>query len=374
MRTPYFIALLLMSMAGPTMAQSGRFESQATHLLNPGGRGGYFDGVSHIEVDLGQKNALVVGFNKFADVEARKNVDSVLRLFVANYRRVIDTTQGQSTTTHALFRLGQTNQTLDIRYVPQPTTSFRFTGDRAAPTLVKTRQDTLQIVWSSAVSALPRYDFSLYLLVNNLNDVEGLLKNGELNSRLQEALTAVREYKNHDLTNPRLSFDLFCRRKEKKVETFFFAPGLVKSPYISLHLLGIGVGLIRNQWVPSINPSLEFIPNRRGIVGYSVGYLSNFFFNNGSDGRARAQRNDFLTVGLSLYKRNEAADKKYLTTFRAGFSIGFSTYRSGDYFERNTMRLCGEIALSNLVRVQPEIYMNGFFKQVFPGVRISFGL
>lgn len=374
MRTSFFAALLLMSVAGITMAQSGRFESQATHLLNPGGRGGYFDGVSHIEVDLGQKNALVVGFNKFADVEARKNIDSVLRLFVANYQRIIDTTQSQSTTTHALFRLGQTNQTVDIRYAPQPTTSFRFTGDRAAPTLVKTRQDTLQIVWSSAVSALPRYDFSVYLLVNNLDDVEELLKNGETNSRLQEALTAVRQYKGHDLTNPRLSFDLFCRRNGKSVEMFFFAPGLVKSPYISLHLLGIGVGLIRDRWVPSINPSLEFIPNRRGIVGYSVGYLSNFFFSNDPDGRARAQRNDFLTVGVSLYKRNEDADKKYLTKFRAGFSVGFSTYRSGNYFERNTIRLGGELALGSLVKIQPEIYMNGFFKQVYPGLRIGFGL
>ena len=157
-------------------------------------------------------------------------------------------------------------------------------------------------------------------------------------------------------------------------EPRFSRTGLVKSPYISLHLTGIGIGLIRNQWVPSLNPSLEFVPSRLRGVGYSVSYLANFFFTDGSDGHFRTQRNDFLTLGISLYKRSEAHGKPDFNRFRAGFSVGFITHRSGNFFADNAIRLGGEIALGGLVKLQPELYMNGFFRQVFPGMRVSFGL
>src|SRR4051812_28188650 len=82
-----------------------------------------FIGYSHIEADLGQHNTLLVGFDRYAQVQARQNIDSVLRLFVNDYQKVDDTTQSQTRATHALFRLGDTERALALRYTPQLTNS-----------------------------------------------------------------------------------------------------------------------------------------------------------------------------------------------------------------------------------------------------------
>jgi hypothetical protein len=343
-----------------------------SHLDGPDKRG-RFNGLSHIEVELGHKNALVVGFTNVRQVQARKNIDSVLRLFVANYQRVADTVQTPLMATHALFRLGETSQLMDIRYTPQPTTSFRFTGGRAAPVLVKTKQDTLQIVWSSAVAPLPYYDFSLYLLLNSLTDIEQLLQNGDLNGKLQEALKSVSQYKGHDLTDPKMSFDMLYKSDGTAAQTKFISPGLAKGSFISFQP-GLGVGLIRSQWVPSLNFDAQFIPDRFKGVGYSVGYLSNFFFQNPADGLGAIQRTDFLTVGMAFYRKSTDGRQAAFDRLRTSFSIGIPVYRSGNHFTKETIRLSGTIYQKGFIKIQPELYMNGFFKQVYPGVRIGFGL
>jgi hypothetical protein len=43
--------------------------------------------LSHIEVELGQRNTVLIGFDQYRQVQARQNVDSVLRLFVNDYRK-----------------------------------------------------------------------------------------------------------------------------------------------------------------------------------------------------------------------------------------------------------------------------------------------
>ncbi|MCY7359441.1 MAG: hypothetical protein LH609_18695 [Rudanella sp.] len=365
-RTQY-IALLLMSMAGTTMAQQTE-----SHLAGPGKRG-RFNGVSHIEVDLGQRNALVVGFRTFTQLTARQNVDSVLRLFVADYNRIADTIQSPLSTTHALFRLGDISRTVDVRQTAQSTTSFRFMTGKTEPVLVKTQQDTLQVVWSSATSSLPYYDFSYYLLVNNLSDIERLLQNGGVNEKLQEAMKAVRQYKNHDLTNPKMAFDLRYRHEGTSIGTNFMNPGLAKNPFLSIQPT-LGVGLIRSQWVPSVNLDVQFIPTRFKGVGYSVGYMSNFFFQNPADGRGLIQQNDFLSFGVAFYHNNPDGRTPAFDRLRTSFQVGFLAHRSGDYFAKNTIRLSSTIYQKGFIKIQPELYMNGFFRNVYPGVRIGFGL
>ena len=343
-----------------------------SHLVGPGKRG-RFDGMSHIEVDLGQKNALVVGFSNFAQLRTRQNVDSVLRLFVADYKRIADTTQNPLTATHALFRLGDMSRTADVRQTLQPTTSFRFMTGKTEPMLVKTQQDTLQVVWSSATGVLPYYDFSYYLIVNNLSDIERLLQNGGINEKLQEAMKSVSQYKGHDLTDPKMAFDMRYKREGTSIQTNFINPGLAKSPFLSIQPT-LGVGLIRSGWAPSVNLDIGFVPSRFKGVGYSVGYLSNFFFQNPADGNGLIQQNDFLSFGVAFYHKNPNGRTYAFDRLRTSLSVGFLVHRSGDYFAKNTIRLSSTIYQKGFIKIQPELYMNGFFKQVYPGVRIGFGL
>ncbi len=329
---------------------------------------------NHIEVDLGQKNALVIQFRRFADVEAHQNIDSALRLFVADYRKVTDANQDPTRSVHVLCQLGDIGRNLDIRTTPQPTSSFRFMDQKPDPVLVKTKQDTLHLVWSSALTVLPHYDFNMYLLINNLSDIDRLLQNGGINEKVQEAMKAVRGYNAHDLTNPKMAFDLRYKREGSSIQTNFISPGLAMNPFISFQP-SVGVGLIRNQWVPSLNLDLGYVPTRLHNVSYTAGYSTNFFFApQAADSPFRIQRNDFLSIGVGFYRPGKDGRMANFNQQIASFNIGFLVYRSGDYFAKNTIRLSGTLYQKGFIKIQPELYMNGFFKQVYPGVRIGFGL
>lgn len=364
MRLFCLITVLLLSIAGIAISQP-----TSSHLLKTNVKR-KLSGLSHIEIDLGQRNTCIVGFDRYAQVRARQNMDSVLHLVMADYRKVEDTTQCPTQATHALVRLGETDRTIALRYTPQLTTSFRFIdGDQ--PLLVKTQQDTLQIVWVSSTSQVIPTDFSIYLLVNSLHDIDRILKQGGINQKLKQALEAVQAYKNHDLTNPKMTFSLI-QGTDNKAKVLH--PNTAKSPFLSFHP-GIGVGLIRSQWVPSFDFGIQLIPSRFQSVGYGISYTTNFFFDqSGTDGGFKSFRNDFVNAGLTFYRRNKN-DSRTADFNRplASFYIGIPVHRSGSYFESKTIRLGGTVYQNGLFKVQPELYMNGFFKNVYPGLRLVVG-
>ena len=79
-------------------------------------------------------------------------------------------------------------------------------------------------------------------------------------------------------------------------------------------------------------------------------------------------------MGVAFYnleKNNKAAS---FSRQIAAFTIGLPVYRSGPYFDRNTIRLGGTAYQKSFFKVQPELYMNGFFKKVYPGLRLVVGL
>lgn len=358
MRTINWIAWLLLSLTGTTVAQ------QTGGRLAEPGASRKFDGISHIEVDLDRRNTMLVGFSQYAQVRARQNVDSVLRLFMADYRQVEDSTQSLTRATHALFRLGETDRALDLRFTEQPTVSFRF-SEATTPVQVKTQQDTLQLTWGSTVSRLPYYDFTIYLFLNSLSDVESLLKAGGINDKLQAALESVRQYKGHDLTNPRMSFDMVQSADRKAT---FLGPGLSKRPFISFQP-GIGIGFIKTEVTPSLNVDLQFVPSRFRTVGYTVGYTSNFFLT--------GNRIDFVNIGMAFYRKSKKGQIVSFDKAVATFYVGYLVRDGLDVFSRHTIRIGGTVYQRGLLKVQPELYVGSTLKtdaQIYPGLRLVVGL
>ncbi|QKZ11267.1 hypothetical protein [Spirosoma sp. KUDC1026] len=349
-------------MAGKSLCQS-----TGNHLTEPGAKR-KFIGLNHIEIDLGQRNTLLIGFDQYAQVQAHKNVDSVLRLFMDDYRIVEDTTQRPTRSAHALFKLRPDNRDLALRSAPQVTTDFRF-RDGESPVEVKTKQDTLQVAWLSTSAREISTDFAVYFLVNNLRDLQKLLSTGGVNAKVEQALESVRGFKHHNLTNPRYAFNLLQPLTGKPT---FQTPGLIGDPFLSFHP-GIGVGLIRNQWVPSFNFDLEIVPTRFQQVGYFVGYTSNFFFQSATDQSFQTFRNDFVHAGVSFYRKDKSSRTSNFSKQIGSFYVGLPVHRSDPYFAPNTIKLGGTIYQNGLFKVQADIYMNGFFKQVNPSLRLVVG-
>ncbi|NID11870.1 hypothetical protein [Fibrivirga algicola] len=377
------MALLLTGLSGTAMAQQtqltvpdntpNRKERAASyalraHLSTPGNRRN-FEGTSHIEVRLSKQAALLIGFNRYAQVRARQNIDSVLRLFVTDYAQVRDSAVVGTSGLRFTYRLSATARVIDQRTTSPNFTSFQFSVGEP-PALLKLRQDTLRVLWENPGQRTPYHQFAVYLLLNSIDDITQLLAEGGVNARLQTALDNVQSYKNHDLTNPKMAFNLVQTNQR---EYQFINPGLARGPFISLQP-SLGVGLIRNQLAPSLSFSAEFIPSRYHTVGYSVNYLSTFFFQNPADGQAAVFRTDFLNIGLTFYYSKANNLEGDFSRVLAGFYAGIPVYRSGNQFAKDAIRLSGTIYQKGFLKIQPEIYMNGFFKQVYPGVRIGFGL
>ena len=364
MRLFCLTTVIMLSTVGSVMSQSTR-----ARLTEPGAKRNYI-GLSHIEIDLGQQNTLLIGFDRYAQIQARQNIDSVLRLFVADYQKVDDTTQSPTRATHALFRLGETDRALAMRYSLQIITSFRF-RDGDEPVLIKTQQDTLQIAWVSTLSDALTDDFSVYLFVNSLYDVERLLRGGGLNQKVQRALESVRQYKYHDLTNPKMAFGMLQSTDNK---ARILHPGLARNPFLSFQP-GIAVSLIRNQLVPSFNFDIQFIPSRFHQRGYSVGYTSNFFFaQSPNDGRFQLFRNDFVNFGVTIYRRNQDSQTAAFNHPLVSFYAGLPIHRTGPYFDMDDVRMGSTVYQKGLLKVQAEVYTKGFFKDAYPSVRLLIGL
>jgi hypothetical protein len=362
MRLFCFVAVLLLSTVGESLCQS-----TGNHLADPRAKRNFI-GLNHIEIDLGQRNTLLIGFDRYEQVQAHKNVDSVLRLFVDDYRNVVDTAQSPTRSVHTLFKLRPDNRDMALRSAPQSTTDFRF-RDGESPVEVKTKQDTVLAVWMSTSARELPTDFAVYFFVNNLRDLEGILKAGGVNAKVEQALESVRGFKHHNLTNPRYAFNLIQPLNGKPT---FQTPGLIGDPFLSFRP-GIGVGLIRNQWVPSFNFDLEIVPTRFQQVGYFVGYTSNFFFRTAADNSFQTFRNDFVRAGVSFYRKDKGSRTSNFSKHIASFYVGLPVHRSGSFFAPNTVNV-GAIVYQNwLLKVQADVYMNGFFRQVNPGLRLVVG-
>lgn len=347
--------------------------------------------LSSVEIDLAQLNAtngpgnvLRIEFDSYAQLLAHRNIDSVLRLFVREYAKVRDTSQTTSSFAYD-FLPTKLVQGSRLRVYPARVEQYSFTNLRG-PVSVKSHQDTLHVfswlwqrdrrvgqyadskVYTDRLQIAGRWQpVNFYFLVNDLSKVEKLLDRGGLNKHLDRVLTAIRDYRSHDLTNPKMAFSAIYNGIRTEIQQ----PGLANAPML---ILGgnVGAGLTRSQLAPSLEATVQLAPSRFRRATYTVGYLATFFPVRTLDGALGTVRNDFLNLGVTLYQ-SEANGRTDFERVRAGFYVGIPTHRGDNVFSRGTLRFSATLFQKNFLKIQPEVYTN-FKNEFFPGVRIGFGL
>lgn len=132
----------------------------------------------------------------------------------------------------------------------------------------------------------------------------------------------------------------------------------------------VGVGLVRNEFVPQLAPGLEL---RIKDKAYFVHYDMNFFFDRNAEGKYNMHLNSFLDVGIGFKPwRNGMINSTDADHFRR-VSVGYLIQQNGGYFERNTFRLSYSYPiLDNKIKVMPQLYFTDNFKTMFPGVSLRF--
>jgi len=357
MNRTLFLAGLLMGLAGNAAAQRDRIKEHR----------------SQYEIQLPNRNRLVVVFNTWPELAAHRNLDSLLHLFVADWRLWRDTTGSRTDARRVTYTVetgGVRTARVTTHAVPTETYRFRSTE---APAQLRTTQDTLVIekrLEPASRTTKPAFDlplnvqFQFYL--NHLDDVETLEKQG-LNAELEKAIRHARSYTGHDLFLPRYRSVYSAEpgvRRPWRVGGFNEGQ-LVLSP-------GVGVGVARNQIYTALVGDLGLRPGQT-LLGLRLGWHEYAFFQPRGDGTTRIVRNSFLNAGIMSF-RLRPAYSDLPNANGASLTLGYLVRRNGDFFEKNTFRLAGTVNLFRWSKIEPELYWNGFFKNVYPGVRVNVGL
>ena len=336
---------------------------------------------SKYSFDLGQGNKMLVYARTVQDLQKFQNLDSVLTLFAKEYKEVKSALTENTNAKIATYKLLDNNQhQLDLREQAAAKQRFQFRTNGGEPLLIKDVQDTLLIIHTflkpiqkkSETVQLNEYVY-FCLIINNLEDVEVIAKNGIGNAKISQALKDVAQYPHHNLQKTGFRYNLTYAPDSDKPS--FKAVETQNSPFIAIHP-SFGLGIFRNQWVPNFQADFSFVPNKYKNIGYTVGWRSLFFTErNDLTGRSSTQSNRFVSVGITFYDfRRPKTGVVNTNHILFGAYLGHSVLRSGDIFDKNTWNFSMTITTKGMFKIQPEIYFNGFFKSVTPGLRLQIGI
>jgi hypothetical protein len=130
---------------------------------------------------------------------------------------------------------------------------------------------------------------------------------------------------------------------------------------------GVGANVYRSKFLTDITGEISLQLNQKGILRNQFYISNNLMF--AFDESNSAVINNFTNIGYRRNLSNERGKPNWL-----GIEIGTVTKKSGDIFQSNTLRLGMNWQVGKHITVSPQMYFNGFFKQVSPGFRIGIGL
>jgi len=134
---------------------------------------------------------------------------------------------------------------------------------------------------------------------------------------------------------------------------------------------GVGLGFIRDRFVPDLNFKLGFnIADRLGNNSLQFGLLYTqhvFFEEEQTEGRSYTWDSNGFISGFFSHK--------FLTDYELGLAFGVLAIRNGDYFKEGTYKFSfytstGDDKLG--MGISPEIIFTDNFKQAIPVIRIGF--
>lgn len=130
---------------------------------------------------------------------------------------------------------------------------------------------------------------------------------------------------------------------------------------------GVGANVYQNKFLTDITGEIGLHLNQKGILKNQIYVSNNLLFSFSAQNRPII--NNFTNVG---YRRNLSHQKENPNWL--GVEFGLLTKQKGDVFRTNTMRLGVNWDAGKNINVSPQLYFNGFFQQVSPGLRIGIGL
>ena len=200
---------------------------------------------------------------------------------------------------------------------------------------------------------------SSYRVTIRFNDLE-TLRNANFVSMLGEIIAALPEK------------DRYLRYLEFRPESQVGKAKLVEnrpSGYLDMLSLqaGVGANVYRGKFLTDLTGEIGLHLNHKGLLRNQFYVSNNLMFSFNAENAAIL--NNFTSFGYRRNFSNQRDKPNWL-----GLEIGTLTKRNGDIFQPNTMRLGMNWQAGKHITVSPQLYFNGFFKDVSPGFRVGIGL
>ncbi|MBK6285458.1 MAG: hypothetical protein IPF54_24835 [Draconibacterium sp.] len=130
---------------------------------------------------------------------------------------------------------------------------------------------------------------------------------------------------------------------------------------------GVGAGVIKNQWVNDISFKVGLGFMNKGLQRnvYFAELKMYYDFSNASSDNLFSV-NSFVTVGWEHNYSKILKNEKWF-----GVSLGYLVDRNTDFFNEKTWKFGIHKRINQTISVNPELYFNGFFNNIYPGVQIG---
>lgn len=215
----------------------------------------------------------------------------------------------------------------------------------------------------------PLVNFQNKVIIHDAaNKMEAIITFNDVGALLNINLLSVGEKITHQLPQRHR----FLRTLEYRQDTA--AGGLILSQdrftgYMDMLSIraGVGANVYKNGFFTDISGEIGIHLNQKGILKNQFYISNNLLFSFTENGGITT--NNFTNLGYRINFSNDRLKPNWL-----GVEVGLLTKRSGEIFNPNTMRLGVNWEVVKNVSVAPQLYFNGFFKQVSPGFRIGIGL
>ena len=352
------LLMLVTGITGKAIAQDETTMSNADRVFNIPA-----DQVKRsFTANLGKGNVMKIELTDIEDLERFKNIDSLVKIFLQDMIPLKDSLADELSSRHIDYLTDELGRKkIRIRTSkPQGSSFLLQQGNLAA---LKLEQDTIvfsgSYVYTITSTLLKPFKevryYRLSFFVNQWTDLNQLSTAGlnEKVSTIQKNQKA-RWKKDND-------GHWYIKNGDPSIYSDHQPAGYVSGTgdYLT-SLTSTGFQNYKNYFVPSVSLGIGLGFNN-GKVKSELGLLwePNFFFSKNAQGSLRTYRNDFLTFTYrrsSLKKENEIPAVSLLN----GFSFSYLIRRSGDFFEKNSMRfgVYSNFAMSKFSNHDKLIYTN----------------
>lgn len=321
-----------------------------------------------VELDKGNKVEIYV--NNTDDLDKVKNIDSIIYGLLKDLKKFEDSLKDESTVKRIDYNLDDANnRKLRITQYKPAGTAYLVKDDETAE--LKTRQDTINLIGKvDFVANYPlrkkfndtRY-YKVTFILNNIADLAGYMNNTISQKIISIQQNVNRKWDNNDDR----SFSPVSDPSLKSNAIRGFNSG---GDYLTIRA-SADIQNYKTAFVPSVSIGAAVVlggKNMRREIGLTSEF--HFSFGKNANGANRTYISKFLTLN---YERGPIKDKYHKKVNFGLFNASFSylVKRQGPTFEKNTSRFsAGTLSLfEGKTKIQPVLYMTGFFKSVTPGIR-----